>query len=310
MSKKKVVVDELHKPARKNFERRKVIIRGFDDLWQIDLVEMGAYAAENKGYRYMLTVIDCFSKFAWAKELKTKTGVEVTKAMESIFNYGRQPKNIQSDDGKEFFNKNFQDLMKKFKINHYSTFSVMKASIVERFNRTLKQHMWKSFSFQGSYKWLSILPKIILKYNDTVHRTIKMKPNCVRKSHEEELMRNVYNGGIDYTKLRNKRKFKVGDTVRISKYKHIFEKGYTPNWTTELFKIKKVQSTYPLTYLIEDYQNQSIKGGFYGYELQKVKYDDVYLIEKILKKKGSKVFVKWLGFDNTHNTWINKNKLK
>ncbi|XP_074096350.1 uncharacterized protein LOC141525687 [Cotesia typhae] len=104
-------------------------------------------------------------------------------------------------------------------------------------------------------------------------------------------------------------KFKVGDKVRISKYKHVFDKGYTPNWTTEIFTIKSVQNTNPTTYKLVDYQDQPIEGGFYNEELSKVKYPDVYLVEKVIRKRGHKYYVKWLGFDTKHNSWINKSDM-
>lgn len=108
---------------------------------------------------------------------------------------------------------------------------------------------------------------------------------------------------------KKKKKFKVGDEVRITKYKHIFEKGYTPNWTTEIFTITQVKNTNPTTYKLIDYQNQPIKGGFYEEELNKVKYPDVYLIEKVIREHGNKLYVKWLGIDSKHNSWINKRDL-
>jgi Integrase core domain len=130
---KQVLVDELHKQARKNFKRRHVIMKGINDTWQIDLVEMIPYAKYNKGYKYMLTVIDNFSKVAYAVPLKTKKGEEVSEAMEKVFKESKShPKNIHSDLGKEFYNKNFKELMKKYKINLYATFSGMKAQICER----------------------------------------------------------------------------------------------------------------------------------------------------------------------------------
>ncbi|XP_043464116.1 uncharacterized protein LOC122499702 [Leptopilina heterotoma] len=101
-------------------------------------------------------------------------------------------------------------------------------------------------------------------------------------------------------------KYKIGDKVRVSKYKNVFEKGYTPNWTTEIFTVDQVVSTQPVTYKLKDYQDQPISGGFYEEELLKVKYSDIYLVEKILKTRGNKVLVKWLGFDNSHNTWEDK----
>lgn len=303
---KKQLVEELHKPARRNFKRRPVHLQGINDLWQADLVEMGDYSNVNNGFRYLLTVIDAFSKFAWALPVKTKSGIEVSNAMEKIL--GKQsPANLQTDHGKEFYNSHFQNLMKKYNINHYSTYSVMKASIVERFNRTLKGMMWKQFSLTGSFKWIDMIESLVDKYNNTVHSTIKMKPRDVKASNEKQILRNAYNSQKHETFL--KPKYKIGENVRISKHKHIFEKGYTPNYTTEIFKIKKIKRTNPITYILEDYHGEIIKGGFYEPELLKAKFPDIYLIQNILKQKGNKVYVKWLGFDNTHNSWIDKNDL-
>lgn len=300
---RKQIVDELHKSARKNFPRRRVIVKGINDLLQADLVEMIPYASVNKNYKYLLTVINVFSKYAWAIPLKTKTATEVTGAMNSILEKLKTPPtNIQTDDGKEFFNNQFKQLMKKYGINHYSTYSGLKASIVERFNRTLKNNMWKQFSMQGSYKFLNILQQLVDKYNNAKHRTIKIKPNQVNEKNERKLLNTVYNR----IKMFKKGKFKVGDHVRISKNRKTFEKGYTPNWTTEIFSIRKVQLTNPVTYLLEDYRKQPIKGGFYEFELQRVKYSETYLVEKVLKRRGDTLFVKWLGFGNEHNSWINK----
>lgn len=298
------LVNELHRQARRNFSRRPTIMRGIDDTLQADLVEMIPYAKQNKGMKYILTVINIFSKRAYACALKNKTGVEVTKAMESILNVlGHPIRNLHVDNGKEFYNRPMQEMLKKRKINLYSTFTTKKAAIVERFNRTLKNNMWKKFSFRGSYKWIDILPILLVNYNNTIHRTIKMKPINVNRSNEENLLDTVYRLK---TPLTRKSKFKIGDFVRISKYKHTFEKGYTPNWTTEVFKIKQVQRTNPFTYLLVDLEGHDIRGSVYAEELQLAMNPNIYLVENILKKRGNKVFVKWLGFDASHNSWINQ----
>lgn len=303
---KQQLVDELHRSARKKFPRRRTVIKGINETLQADLVEMIPYAKENKNFKYILTVIDVFSKIAWATPIKNKTGLEVTQAMEKIIKSGIVPKNLHTDMGKEFFNSNFKKLMDLYKINHYSTYSTKKAAIVERFNRTLKNKMWKKFSFNGSYKWLNLLSKLVDEYNNTVHRTIGMKPIDVDKTAERRLQKTVFANRIE---LHRQPKFKIGDHVRISKYKSIFDKGYTPNWTTEVFTVRKVQLTDPCTYLLADSTGTDIVGGFYEYEIQKVMYPDLMLVEKIIRRKGNKVYVKWLGFDKTHNSWVNKKEL-
>lgn len=296
------LVNELHKPVRIHFKRRRTIIKGLDDLWQMDLAEMGNYARENKNFKYILVLIDCFSKFVWTKPIKTKSGDEVARAVADIFRESKRlPKNLQSDQGKEFYNNHFKSLMQKHVINHYSTFSVKKAAIVERVIRTLKEKLYKHFSLSGTYRWIDILPIITDNYNKQRHRTTGRKPCDIDKKNEKEILNSVYS----HIKMAvDKQHFKVGDLVRISKNKHVFEKGYTPNWTTELFKVVKVHITNPITYLLVDLRGSPISGGFYAEELQKAKHSDIYLVEKVLRRRGDKVLVKWLGFDKSHNSWI------
>lgn len=303
---KRQIVNELHKSARVNFERRRVLVKGLDDLFQADLVEMIPYAKQNKGYRYILVVIDVFSKYVWAEAVKNKTSQNIVKAMKKIFSESKRiPKNMQTDHGKEFYNHEFQNLMEKLKINHYSTYSSKKACVVERVNRTLKSIMWKEFSLQGSYKWLTLLPQVVDQYNNTKHHTTGKKPIDINKQNEKEILNSAYNR-IKTIDLSNA-VFNVGDHVRISKHRSVFDKGYTPNWTNEIFTVIEVKLTNPITYMIADAAGQPIKGAFYKYELQKVKYSNYYLVERVLRKKGNKAYVKWLGFPATQNSWINKN---
>lgn len=306
MSKQKIV-EELHRGARRNFPRRSYVMRGVNETMQADLVEMIPWAKQNNGYRYILMVIDVFSKKAWAKALKNKTGGEVTQAMTAILKANPQhiPENLHTDQGKEFYNAKFQQLMKAHKINHYSTYSKMKASIVERLNRTILNRLWRQFNLQGTHKWLNNLQPIIDSYNSTKHRTIKMRPIDVNEKNQAQLLHTVYrnNNTLNFNDTKNK--FRINEYVRISKYKSLFEKGYTPNWSTEIFRIIKIAPTEPVTYHLVDLNGEQIKGGFYEHELQKTQTTDVYLVEKIIRRKGNKVFVKWLGFDSSHSSWIN-----
>lgn len=299
------IAKELHKSSRKNFYTRPVVLKGINDLYQGDLVEMLDFSRVNSGFKYIMTIINCFTKFAFAVPLKTKTGLEVAKALSPILS--KQPmKHFQTDNGTEWYNTNVRSLLKEYKINHYSTFSDKKASIVERFNRTLKQNMWRAFSAQGSFKWLKLLPTVVDKYNKSVHRTIGLKPKDVNKNNEKLVLTNILNNRkIKYFKP----KFKVGDAVRISRIKKDFTKGYWPQWSNEIYIVHKVQPTVPVTYLLKDNRGEIIKGGFYQEELNKSKYKDTYLIEKVIKRKGEKLLVRWLGFDKTHDSWIDKKDL-
>lgn len=173
---KRTVVNEIHRLARKNFKRRKTVIKGYRELFQADLAEFIPYHEENNGYKYILVVIDCFSKFLWTRPLKSKTSMEVARAMEDILTESGKPKLLQTDAGTEFLGKPFSTLMLKHNIKRYSTYSTVKASIAERVIRTLKHRLYKEFSMRGKYKWIDILQEVTNNYNHTVHRTIKMKP--------------------------------------------------------------------------------------------------------------------------------------
>lgn len=312
--KKRQVVNEIHKPARRKFKRRKTIIKGLDFHWQGDLIDLQSYASVNRKFKYLLVVIDCMSKYVWTKPLKSKNANDVTHSMELILNndQNRTPVNFQTDQGKEFFNSQFNALMKKYGINHYHTYSVTKAAIVERVIRTLKEKIYRMFSLNGNYKWVTEIDNIVESYNNSFHRVIKMKPKDVSFANEKELLENVFSHHDDKTMTATTKrpKFKEGDVVRLSKMKYQFEKSYLPNWTCELFVVKKVRrNTNPHTYLLEDMSKQPISGTFYSEELQKAKYKDIYLVSKILRKKDNRVLVSWLGFPSSHNSWIKKSDL-
>lgn len=305
---KQDLVDELHKPARRNFPRRRTVIKGWGDLFQADIAEMQAYSKQNNGYRYILVVIDCHTKFVWTQGIKNKTAICVTKALRKILRRaGYRPNFLQTDHGREFYNRRMSALLQENNISHYSTYSSKKAAIVERVIRTLKSKLYKQFSLQGNYRWRHILQNITDSYNDTWHSTIRMKPNEVTKSTKVQL---------PWTKKSVKRrkqlyKFKVNDIVRISCHKHAFDKSYHPNWSNENFKVYKLQKTDPPTYLLQDMTGTPIKGCFYEQELQRTRHPDVYLVEKVIRRrrKDNKVYVKWLGFDKKHNSWVDANNI-
>ncbi|KAK4887336.1 hypothetical protein RN001_003607 [Aquatica leii] len=161
----------------------------------------------------------------------------------------------------------------------------------------------KEITLQGSYKWLNLLPLIVKNYNSTTHRTTGYKPIDVNKNNSKNILKSRF----DNRKVLDLKtpKFSKGAFVRISKHRGVFAKGFTPNWSTEIFQVMTVQNTNPTTYILKDVKDQQIKGGFYEQELQEVKYADIYLVEKILKRRGNRLYVKWLGLDKSHNSWIN-----
>ena len=204
----------------------------------------------NKGFRFLLSVIDIFSKDAWVVSLKDKKGVSITTAVQKILDGSdRKPKQILVDKGSEFYNSSFQKRLKDNDIEMYSTHNEGKSVADERFIRTLKTKVYKYMTSISKNVYIDKLDDIVNEYNNTYHRTIKMKPVDVKD--------NIY---IDFKKEVNDKdpKFKVSDYVRISKYRNIFAKGYTPNWMEEVFVIKKVKSTVPWTYIINDLNGEEL----------------------------------------------------
>ena len=295
------LAEELHKPVKRKFNKRRVMVNGIDKIWAADLADMKAFEKDNDGYTFLLMVIDIFSKYGWIVPLKNKKGVNVAKALENIFQE-RKPKKLWTDKGAEFYNKDVKKLL-----DIYSTENEEKSSIVERWIRTMKEKMWKYFTDNNTYRYIDILPDLVKDYNNTVHTSIKMTPiEASKKENELTVWRNLY---PDRYKIHNLQpKFSVGDEVRITKKKKVFEKGYTTRWTEEIFTIKKIQNTNPITYKLEDLQGEEIKGSFYEQELQKTARQ-IYRIEKIIKKEKGKSLVKWKGYSDKFNSWVDNKDL-
>ena len=243
----------------------------------------------NKGIRFLLCVIDIFSKYAWVVLLKDKKGISIVKAFQSILKQSnRKPNKIWVDKGSEFYNAYFKKWLRDNDLVMYSTHNEGKSIVAERFIRTLKSNIYKYMTSVSKNMYINKLDDIVIEYNNTYHIAIKMKPIDVKD--------NTY---INTDKEINNKdpKFKVGDRVRISNYKNIFAKGYMPNWSQEVFVIKIVKNTVPWTYVINDLNGEEIAGSFYEKELQKTNQEE-FRIEKVIKRKGIKIYVKWEGYNN------------
>ena len=304
------MADELHKPIRYKFLKRFVFVRNVDDVWGADLVDMKKMVKKNSGYRYILMVIDVFSKYGWAVPLKYKRGSEVESALRKIFKKNKCKK-LWVDSGTEFYNKNVRKLLKDNDIKLYSTNNDEKCSVIERWNRTIKTQLWRYFSANGTQKYTNILQPLIDKYNSTKHRSIGMTPSDARKpSNRQQVFENLYFRKVQ--KRLRKPKYVVGDKVRITKKKNIFEKGFTVNWTDKIYTITQVLNTLPPTYKIRD-DKEEIEGSFYEQELQKT-YENTFRIEKVLRRirkpDGTRlVRVKWVGYDSSYNSWIPESEI-
>ena len=310
----KQITYTLHKPIKKKFQRNKIIVARIDEQWEADLVDMREFANKNKNNNYILTIIDCFSKFAWVFPIKTKTGASIRKCFYELFK-SRLPMFLRTDKGKEFVNKDFQDFLIKNKINFFtSKDETIKCAIVERFNRTLKSRMFKYFTSKGTRNYLPILQDLVKNYNNSYHRSIKMRPIDVTKFNTQKVFENIY-GVKSRKQLKNSEnpKMKTGDRVRLQYLRKPFDKGYYPNWTDEIFTIEKVQNgDKRIVFKIKDYSGEEIEQKFYPEELQKIT-ENLHRIEKVLKRRKRKgikeVFVKWLNYPESYNSWIKESEL-
>ena len=270
----------------RNFQKRSVVSNGIDDICAADLVEMQKFSKWNKGLKYLLMVIDVFSKYGSIRGLKDKKTETVSKAFEDIFKSKRKPKMLWTDKGSEFISKHFKEFLKREGIKLYHTENEEKSSVVERWNKTMKNRMWKMFTVNNNTIYWDKIDKLINDYNNSRHSSVKMTPvEASKKKNESKVWSNLYGDSI-YLKP-GKAKFSIGDSVRISKYKRkVFDKGYTPNWTEEIFVIDKVLPTKPVTYSIVDLTGEEIKGSFYGQELQKAK-QQTFRIEKVIRRDNN-----------------------
>ena len=257
---------------------------------------MKAFTKFNRGIKYLLAVIDVFSKYGYLVPLKDKTGKSVASALKTIFEE-RKPEKMWVDKGKEFYNKDVKEL-----IELYSTENEEKSSVVERWIRTMKEKMWIFFTGNNTNHYVDILPDLFKDYNNTRHSSIKMTPvEASKKKNELTVWRNLYPDRLKIIDINPK--FSIGDKVRISKKKKTFEKGYTTRWTEEVFTITKINRTSPITYKITDLNGEEIDGSFYEPELQKTS-QQLFRIEKVIEKGKNKSLVKWKGYSDDFNAWV------
>lgn len=295
----------LHRPRRRRFPTLPVVVYGIDEQWAADLVEVQHLSRHNRGVRYLLTVIDVFSKYAWVRPLIRKTGAQVQKAFESIFREGRRPLRLQTDDGKEFYNKTMSAYLKHHNILHFSTKGDTKASVVERFNRTLKERLYRYFTAKNTLNYKQALPDVVRGYNATRHRSTGKAPDRVTVDNSAEVWKKLYG-----KRLRRRRAstLRVGDRVRLNQKFRTFEKSYLPGWTEEVFIVDKVKPGPVPTYKITEWDGTPLVGTFYNQDVQKVEVSDdtLFRIEKVRQRRGNKILVRWKGWPEKYDSWIDR----
>ncbi len=300
----------LHRSVRRPYRRNHVVVYGIDDQWDMDLIDMIPNAKTNQGVQYILAAIDIFSRYVFLQPLKSKKALEVIEAMKIIFKE-RKPQYLRTDKGSEFISSVTQNFMKDNDIVHFVSHNSTKANYAERVIRTIKNKIVKYFTRTQQHEYVSQLQNFAYSYNHTKHRTINMSPAEVNSENEAPLWKQMYLDKEKKKKRKSRYKFKIGDTVLLSydKTQKQFYKDYDYSWSAEVHTIthRYRRQNIPV-YKVRGFDGVSIEGTFYQSELQKVTYDPdrAFLVEKVLKKKGKKVLVRWLGWPKQYDSWISK----
>lgn len=323
----------LYKPIRKTFPRSKVTVNTIDSMWDGDSADVSNIASHNDGYKFLLVLIDIFSRYLFIVPLKNKHHQNIVDGLKLVFQKRRKPNTLRTDKGSEFKNRWVKAFLKKEGIHAIYTQNETKANYAERVIRTMKNLMYRYFMKNRTYRFINILQDLVKSYNKRPHRSLGGNaPANVNKENADEIRLESYLSGktkldVNQSKTlgRSKEKkrakpffkFKIGDDVRLSQLKHPFQRDYQQKWTEEFFKVNERYKRGQIpVYKLKDLAGDPIEGTFYESELQKViKSEDVsYRVEKILKRrrhgKTQEVYVKWEGWPKKFNSWIPESSLE
>lgn len=296
------VIRELYKPVRINYPRRRIELKSINDQLQIDLADMNLLKKDAKNYAYFLCAVNPFTKKVYTRALFSKKAKEVSNAVESVLKESKiKFKLLFHDKGTEFYNSNMTELLKKYNMKQYSTYTRIKASHCERMIRTIKTILYKGMEFEGSNNWVPLLPIVTKTINSTPHSRLKIIPNKVTTK-DEDTLRKIYSTP---RVINRKTKFQISDKVRISNPPIIFRRAFYPYWSPEIYTIVQINYKIPHIYRLADYEGNILQRTFYEQELQKTRYPDIWLIERILQERNGKCKVRWLNFSAAHDSWVN-----
>lgn len=298
---------EFHKdernPSHTNFKRYQ---------FQMDLVDIRHLAENNDGINYLFNVIDTFTRYAFVRPLKNKTAPVVLKAFKSILNEAvTKPYMLVMDKGTEFKNKQFDTFCKNNNIILQNPETQTHAAYIERFNRTLQLLIYKYMTENETYRFIDVLQDLVKTYNNRLHRIIQTTPKIAENDENAQLNIRLINAKI-YEKIKKRvPNLKINSFVRISKQKTKFSRGYEEQTQKEIFRIYKISKNKKIPlYFLETYdKSEKLQGGFYAFELTPVE-TDIFRIEKVIRRRKyrgkNQLFVKWKGFNNSYNQWIDE----
>lgn len=264
------MIAELHRPAEKPKEYRKVVVNGINDTWGLDLAVLTSFAAVNNGYNYWFVCEDIFSRYCWAVPIRKKSAKATMDALQVVLDSvgGIPPRAIWADLERGWYGKDWGQALRNNDVELYTTYSPVGVAPVERLIRTLKNRLWPLMEAAGSYKWVDLLPKVVHDYNNTVHSALGMTPQqATDPANEAALWHHQYDKVVPVMP-KGKPRYHSGEWVRISVVKGKFERGFQANWSDEAFQVRQVLLTNPYTYLLRAKDGEDIIGSFYEAELQ------------------------------------------
>ncbi|KAL3112275.1 hypothetical protein niasHT_013294 [Heterodera trifolii] len=302
----------LFKPKREKFRRLRTVPTGFMTDVQADLADFQALSRKNSGYRYLLLAVDVLSRRMFGSPVKSKRPVDMKRSFVELFEQmPRVPDTLYTDRGLEFVAKPLREFYAEKGIQKFETSSKKKAAVAERAIRTLKTRLYKYFSANNTSVWVDVLPKFLSAINNSVCRATGLRPNEISDTNAREVWKRVYGEGL--AQPDKPPKIRAGETVRIPEPKHIFEKGYIPNYSDHVYTVDEARSTNPQHYLLKDYYGTKLKRKFYLPELTKVQVDEntMYRIEKKYKERvrdgKREILVKFIGFPEKY--WVTNEEI-
>ena len=270
----KIFINEIYsKPPKKYYPTNKTDVYHIDDIWSLDILDLKDYGPENnRGYRYVLVVIDNFSKFGWTVPLKKKNDQTIKDSFENILiSSKRKPNLIESDRGKEFYNNIFQSFLNNNNVKLYSRNTYLGAVFAERFNKSIRDLLKRPVFEKGDGNWIDVLPTITKQYNNRIHSSTKLTPIQASLKKNEGF---VYKNLLDKRK-KVKPKFQINDLIRTADLKKTFSKGDTTNWSYKLYKITEIINDTIPSYKIDNLNERYNESLLKKTELTKKENDDL-----------------------------------
>lgn len=299
----------LHRQSRRKFQHRPTIVSGPGVQLQADLMDTSSLASDNDNVKFLLTIVDVFSRLAWVQPLRNKSGAEVARALQRAVG-GLGYRKLQTDKGREFYNVSVTTLLDEERIKHFSSENdVVKAALVERFNRTLRGKIHAYLTYTKRRRYIDVVDDMVSAYNETKHSAIGLAPRDVNASNADDIFVQLYEPGPKSSPTARTSALESGQYVRTSKWRGAFKRGYTEQWTREIFVISSTRHwEQPVVYTLKDLADEPIEGMYYGAELQRVEKPETFVVERVLRTRGRgrarERLVKWLGYPASFNSWV------